>query len=178
MKKNEIVYDESDLNYIDSEINKLEEYKRKLYFENVDKKKLSGTVVIPLIANGESDYEIIRNEKKRVKEEIRKIQKILDNIDVYASSTFSKVKEYKSVESYKSNLESTLNKEMTSLNEKLQKLEDNPEYYLNLKKCDSGHYHMIEDSNVIYKLNSIDDQLKDLYKRRNELLKSDVAKKL
>ena len=83
MKKNKKMYNESELNCIDREINKLEEYKRKIYFESIDKKNINSTMTIPLVANGESDYEIIRDEKKRIKEEIRKIQKILDNIDVY-----------------------------------------------------------------------------------------------
>lgn len=178
MKKNKKMYNEGELNCIDREINKLEEYKRKLYFENIDNKKKNSTVVIPLVADGESDYEIIKDEKKRLKEEIRKIEKILDNIEIYVSSTFSKAKESKSIENYKSNLINLLKEKMTNLKEKLQQLENNPEYYLNLKKCDNGNYHIIEDSSVVYKLNNIDDQLKNLYRRRNRLLKMDASRTL
>ena len=89
-----------------------------------------------------------------------------------------KVKEYKSIENYKNSLSSTLNEKMESLNHKLQELENNPEYYLNLRKCDIGYYHMIQDSSVVYKLNNIDEQLKSLYRRRSRLLKADVNRNL
>lgn len=159
---------------LDKKIDKLKTEKQEYFLRNIDEKDKNDDVEIPLVSgSNDSDYEKLKDGKKKILYSIKQNMKYIKNIEFYMMGTISSLrKEGVSEEQINTEIEKTRHiyeKRILNLKSILKMIDENPKLFLRIVECESCNYSRINNKDAIRTLKDYDRELKDYEKERKKL---------
>lgn len=160
---------------LDKEISRLKDKKQEYFLSNIDEKDKNGDIEVPLVVgSNSSDYEKLKEEKKRILCSMEQNMQYIKKIRFYMMGTISDLrKEGLSEEEINTKIEKekhTYEKRISKLENRLKMIDEDPKLFLRIAECERCDYSKVNNKDAVCKLRDYDEELKD-YKKRREALK-------
>lgn len=102
-----------------------------LIYNNISEEKMNGSIDVPIVKSETSDFQILKNQKSRICQEIRNIQKQITLSSILDNDMLEK-----------------LNNKKKKLEDELSFINSNPKKYLRYQEAKSFDYSNVEDDRI------------------------------